>query len=360
MDVIEHKCPACGGAVAFDSKTQKMVCQFCDTAFEVEAMKQYDAELQSPAQDRYDWQEYTGNGEWRDAELNTMIAMICPSCGGEIISDKNTAATSCPYCGNSAVNAKQLSGMLRPDIVIPFKLDKERAKKALSEHLNGKVLLPSAFRSQNRIDSITGIYVPFWLFDCDTTANIRYKATKVKHWSDSQYNHTQTDFYSVSRQGAVAFEKVPVDGSSKMDDTIMESIEPFDYKDAVEFQTAYLAGYLADKYDVDAEKAKPRVNERIKRNVETLFAGTVQGYATVMPESSSVQLKQGTVRYALLPIWILNTKYNDKLYCFAMNGQTGKFVGDLPLSWGKFWLWLVGVFAGVSAIGALILNVLVK
>lgn len=198
-------------------------------------------------------------------------------------------------------------------------------------HLRGKRLLPKVFKDQNHIDEIKGIYVPFWLFDTDADADIRYRATKVRSWSDKNYNYTETRFFMVARSGNIGFTRVPVDGSTKMEDDLMESIEPFDFKEAVPFQTAYLAGYMADKYDVGAEESIARANERVKRSTEDNFKSTVTGYTSVTTEQSSVRLHDGSAKYALYPVWILNTTWNGKQYRFAMNGQSGKFVGDLPV-----------------------------
>ena len=147
---------------------------------------------------------------------------------------------------------------------------------------------------------------------------------------------------------------MPVDGSTKMDDALMESIEPYDFTGAVDFQTAYLAGFLADKYDVDSEQSIERANERIKKSTENAFASTVQGYSTVIPESTSIRLQNGKANYALYPVWLLNTTWNGKRYTFAMNGQTGKFVGDLPLDKGAYTKWLFGL---TSLIGAAVFAV---
>ena len=325
----EYKCPCCGGAIAFDSTIQKMKCPYCDTEFEMDALKGYDAELQDEETDSMEWETVAG-GEWGEGETDGLRTYVCKSCGGEIVGDANTAATSCPFCDNPIVMMGQFSGSLKPDLVIPFKLDKKAAKEGLMKHLTGKRLLPKIFKDQNHIDEIKGVYVPFWLFDTDVDAKVRYKATKIRTWSDSDYNYTQTSYYMVHRGGSVGFEYVPVDGSTKMADDLMESIEPFEISEAVAFQPAYLAGYLADRYDADSEESAPRANERVKKSVERAFEETVTGYTTVAAENSSVQLHGGSVRYALLPVWILNTTWEGKKYLFAMNGQTGKFVGDLP------------------------------
>jgi DNA-directed RNA polymerase subunit RPC12/RpoP len=345
----EYKCPCCGGAIAFDSTIQKMKCPYCDTEFEMDALKGYDAELQDEETDSMEWETAAG-GEWGEGETDGLRTYVCKSCGGEIVGDANTAATSCPFCDNPIVMMGQFSGSLKPDLVIPFKLDKKAAKEGLMKHLTGKRLLPKIFKDQNHIDEIKGVYVPFWLFDTDVDAKVRYKATKIRTWSDSDYNYTQTSYYMVHRGGSVGFEYVPVDGSTKMADDLMESIEPFNCREAVDFQTAYLAGYLADKYDVTAEESIDRANERVKKSTEQAFAETVIGYDTVVAENTSVQFHGGKAKYALYPVWLLNTTWNGNKYTFAMNGQTGKFVGDLPVDNGLYFKWLGGLTAGFGVI----------
>lgn len=344
----EYKCPCCGGAIAFDSKVQKMKCPYCDTEFEMEALASYDEELQNETAEEMVW-ENTAGSEWQDGESDGLNAYVCKSCGGEIVADETTAATSCPFCGNPVVMMGQFSGNLKPDYVIPFKIDKKAAKAALKKHYSGKRLLPKVFQDENHIDEIKGLYVPFWLFETDAEASIRYKATRVRTWSDQNYNYTSTSFYSVNRGGKIGFAQVPVDGSTKMADELMEAIEPFDFSEAVDFQTAYLAGYLADKYDVDSAQSIERANERIKKSTEEAFAATVSGYATVVPEYTNIRLKDSSAKYALYPVWLLNTTWNGQKYTFAMNGQSGKFVGDLPMDKNAYNRWLFGLTGIIGA-----------
>ena len=349
MSVLQqYKCPCCGGAIEFDSGLQKMKCPYCDTEFEMETLVSYDNELKNEASDDMAWETAAG-GQWQEGEADGLRVYTCQSCGGEIVGDETTAATSCPFCGNPVVMMGQFSGALKPDYVIPFKLDKKAALEALKQHYGGKRLLPKIFTEENHIDEVKGVYVPVWLFDADADANIRYKATRIRTWSTSEYRYTETSYYAVMRAGTIGFERVPVDGSTKMDDALMESIEPFDFTDAVDFQTAYLSGYLADKYDVDSEQSITRANERIKKSTEQAFASTVKEYSSVMPESSSVHLKNGVAKYALYPVWLLNTSWNGEKYTFAMNGQTGKLVGDLPMDKGAYKKWLFGIAGAVSA-----------
>ena len=344
MSVLQlYKCPCCDGAIEFDSTVQKMKCPYCGTEFEMEAIQPQEEQA-----DEMTWDTAAG-GEWLEGETEGLRVYTCQTCGGEIVADGTTGATECPYCGNPVVMTGQFSGDLKPDLVIPFKLDRKAAIAALNKFYRGKKLLPRVFRDQNHIKEVKGLYVPVWLFDTDADAHVRYKASTVRTWSDSDYNYTETSYFSVTRGGSIGFADVPVDGSTKMDDSLMESIEPFDLSAAVDFRTAYLSGYLADKYDVDAEESVQRANERIKRSTEDAFAATVQGYSTVMPTSSSIRLNNGRARYALLPVWILNTQWNGRKFTFAINGQTGKIVGDLPMDQGAYNKWLFGVAGAVSA-----------
>ena len=345
---LEYKCPSCGGAIEFNSSVQKMKCPYCDSEFEMDVIKALHEEDCNAPSDSMDWDTAAGSN-WQEGEADSIKAYVCQSCGGEIVADENTAATSCPYCDNPVVISGNVSGTLRPDVVIPFKIDKAGAKEALKKHISGKKFIPKSFKDENHIDEIKGIYVPFWLFDAKANANINYKATRVQHWSDTKYHYTRTSTYRVRRGGHVSFTHVPVDGSSKMADDLMESIEPFDFRDAVDFQTAYLAGYLADKYDVTPDISIERANQRIKTGTEQLFAQTVTGYNSVITENSSVQLENGIAKYALYPVWLLNTTWQGEKFTFAMNGQTGKFIGDLPVDKKAFWKSVIACGAGLSA-----------
>lgn len=353
----EFKCPCCDGGIEFDSESQNMKCPYCGTEFEVATLMTYQKELDSQQQDQMDWNVSAGQ-EWTADETTGMRTYVCQSCAGEIVGDANLGATACPFCGNPVVMKGQFAGDLKPDLVIPFKLDKKAAKEALRQHYNGKRLLPKAFRDENRIEEIKGIYVPFWLFEADANAHIRYKATRTRFWRSGDYDYTETRYYSVVRDGSLGFDWVPVDGSSKMADDLMESIEPFDLSGAVDFQTAYLSGYLADKYDVTAQQSIERANQRIRNSTEEAFRATVVGYNTVIAESSSIQLQRSKAKYALYPVWLLNTTWEGQKFTFAMNGQTGKLVGDLPMDKAAYCKWLFGLTGAIGA-ASLLLSYLV-
>lgn len=333
MNARRYKCPSCGAGLEFDSALQKMKCPYCQSVFPVE-----------------DFLETSAAGSTQNADTDRFGMYRCETCGAEIIAEESTAATNCPYCSNPIILTGQVSGEWMPDYIIPFQLDKEAAKAALRKHLKGKKLLPKVFTTEHHLDEVKGVYVPFWLFDTTAEAGASYAMTKSRIWSDSQYQYTETSDYEAVRSGAIRFENIPADGARKMADDLMESLETFDFQSAVPFDPVYLAGYFADKYDVSAEENLSRITERIKTTAFDALLNTVQGYETVRQINGSVNLRDTKIKYAMYPVWILNTTWRGQNYRFAMNGQTGKFVGDLPIDNSIYWRWrlLYGLgFAGV-------------
>ncbi|MBQ6474753.1 MAG: hypothetical protein IJJ34_00955 [Clostridia bacterium] len=325
--LLEYKCPCCNGAITFDSALQKMKCPYCETEFDVETLQAYDEVLSNmQAPDEMEWQQNLES--WGYGEAENLRVYSCASCGGEIVGDVNTAATSCPFCGNPVIMMQQFAGDLKPALVLPFKLGKEDAKNILRGFLKDKTLVPKAFKEESHLDEITGMYVPFWLFDARANARGQFRTTRVSSWLVGRQQHTRTDHYSSIRDGFMDFHALPVDASKKIANDLMESLEPFDAREAVKFQTAYLAGYVAERYDDEENDCMQRVNERIRTSAQQAIQSTVVGFASVQQDSLNVQLEGAKATYALLPVWFLNTTWNGQHYAFAINGQNGRIAGD--------------------------------
>ena len=349
-ELNEYKCPACGGAMEFDSAAQKMKCPFCDTEIDISAFSDIDGSAESGSSGKESSWEAQSQ-VWDGGEAEDFRIYVCESCGGEIVADETTGASACPFCGNKVVMKGQFSGELKPDYIIPFKLDKKAAKEAYKKHITGKKFLPKVFSSENHINEIKGIYVPFWLFDIDVNADISYHAEVIRKWQDKDYEYMEVKSYACRRAGSIGFEHLPCDGSKKMDDSLMESIEPYGFQDAVPFNSAYLAGYMADRYDVDMDSRKQRAADRVKKSAEISMGKTVSGYTHVRVEQSTVNIQNARYQYALYPVWLLNSTWKGQKFTFAMNGQTGKLVGNLPIDNGAFWRYVI---AGTGIIGAVV------
>ena len=362
--ITNYQCPACTGPLHYSGATGKLQCDYCGASYEpahIEAMyageeKAAEQAFQAAEQKTAARQAEAAEGGWDTSDFEQwgvdegMKAYSCPSCGAQLICDATTAATSCPYCGNPTVVPGQFAGGLKPNCLIPFKLDQNAAKEALQKHYKGKKLLPNGFAQGNKVKEIKGVYVPFWLFDGEVDADAVFEATNSRTYTRGDYEITETDHYDVRRAGTVMFQKIPVDGSSKMPDEYMDSVEPFDYSELRAFSTAYLPGYLADKYDVTAEDCAPRADERAASTAIDAMQADVRGYQTCVMRAHNVNLRRGKVHYGLLPVYTLGTMWEGKNYLFAMNGQTGRLIGDLPVDKGKYWKWFIGITAGVTAV----------
>ena len=363
----EYKCPLCGGALEFHAGSQKLFCPFCDSSFDPELFSETDAMLSAgtsgtegsetviAGQDNGFKQDV--HNTWADGETDGLYTYVCKSCGGEILGDSTLASTMCPYCGNPVVIMGAFKGNLKPDYVIPFKFDKKQAVAALEEHTKGKRFLPKVFRALNKINEIKGIYIPFWIFDTDTSGDYAYQGTKEEEWEDSRYRYKRTSYYKIERQGLVNFRKIPIGCSEKANQAIMESLEPFDMSQAVDFQTAYLAGYVADKFDINTDVSWERAKERVVNSSSSYFYNTVKGYKSVIQKHGTVTILEKSAKYALFPVWMLSTTYNGTQYTFAMNGQSGKMVGDLPMDKKAFARWLILLTLGIAA-GLFLISVL--
>ena len=228
--------------------------------------------------------------------------------------------------------------------MITFKFSKEEAINKFKELCKGRKLMPNDFDNINNIQDMEGLYVPFWLYNCENKADLFVSCQNSTTWSDSRYIHTKTDYYNVSINGILDFSNVPNDAASRFDDKIMHAIEPFDYSEFKEFNMSYLSGYISEKYDVLVDDAYTNAKKRIDDDSKNYLYNKITGYSVkrIKQYDSIVSLLNN--EYVLLPVWVLNIKYKDKIYHFALNGQTGKMVGEIPVDAKKLWLLILLTF----------------
>lgn len=374
--VVNYQCPSCTAPLRFDAESGQLECDFCGSSFSVaevegvyaakseEAKRAGEAiEASAASSEGADAPDSATEGaggvsvgtveevvsssaaavasagagvaqvrqQTAAAPAPSMVIYNCPSCGAELICDETTVATSCPYCDNHAVIPTRYSGEFKPDFVLPFAKTKEEAIAALKSHYKGRPFLPDTFTDGNHVKEVKGVYVPFWLFDGSASGSASFEATRSRTYLSGNYRVTETDHFDVYRSGSISFLGIPVDASTKMPDDYMDSIEPFDYRALVPFSPAYLPGYLADKPDVDVEACGERADARAEVTVLDNLRDTVVGYEMVLARGSSTGVVRERSHYAMLPVWMLSTRWEDAPYLFAMNAQTGKMVGDLPV-----------------------------
>lgn len=349
-DMQQYKCPNCGGSMVFDISSQMIKCEFCDSEYEVEKLDAISKAMTGAKEEQEaTWDEYD------EKNLSGMKSYSCSSCGAKVTVSDNTIATECVYCGNK-ITIESTSNTVAPDCIIPFKLDKNYAIDAFKKFYHGKLLLPSSFKSEHRINKITGLYVPFWLYDCDVDAKVSFIAENKQSFTSGDSEYVKIKYYEVNREGTLSFSKIPVDASKNMDNRYMDALEPYNFNDLIDYNAGYMAGYQADSYDEDSKQCADRANAKIKESVISEFKASAGNYDTINVKTCDISSKNNEIRYAFMPIWILNTKYKDKIYTFAINAQTGKLVGELPTSIPKF----IGFSLASSVIVYIIINIIMQ
>ena len=346
---IDHKCPNCNAKLNFDIKLQKWKCDYCDSQFTLEELQK---RINNAATDKKN-----DDTDLVEDDEATYVQYNCPDCGAEIVADELTSATFCIYCGNTAILKNKLAGKFKPDFIIPFKKTEEDARNAFKNVTKGKPFAPGSFISKSNIEKIRGVYIPFWLYTINLTGNCKIAATRTTSWSSGDTHYTKTDYYDVIRGGSMVFNRIPVDGSSRFDDALMNTIEPFNYKDLKPYNHAYLSGFIAEKYDIDKTSSFGAARDRSVSTADQEFLGTCTGYATKNIVNRDYFPKTEVCEYVLLPVYMVNVKYNGKFYTFAMNGQTGEFVGNVPVSPGKVILKTLIAFT-IAFVVALILSLI--
>ena len=343
MEAVQYKCLNCGGGLKFDAVKQDFLCEYCDSVFKEQDFFIKDEVLERDSAEQVPEDENT---------FENAVLYSCPSCGAQVITDETTAATTCYYCSNPVVLSGRLSGELKPDLIIPFKIDKKGAIDKFKEMCGKRHFLPKDFISQSRLEEIKGVYFPYWYVNCETSGSINATSKQVRSWVVGDYRHTETTIRGHFRQGNMKIENMPEAALNGKDRDIMQYVCPFDAADFVPFSMSYLSGFFAEKRNVEINEIENEVDEKIRGYSAERLKNTINE-VNVTVENSSVNIGEKSWSYNLLPVWVLNYKHKEKNYIYALNGQTGRVYGELPVSNGK----LIALFAGVAAAATLLLSV---
>lgn len=361
--IVQYKCSNCGSDMLFDTESGKLHCDSCGNYEEIGSDKDFDSvdqadldyDLNSPptlSEINYEYDDSVlGHSNVGDDEASEYQ---CNNCGAVLLTDKDTTATSCTFCNAPMILSNRLSGNLAPVMLIPFTISKNKAIEAFKKWSGSGLLTPKSFRTADRIKELTGLYVPFWLYDLNGKGDATAVCTRVRKYTRGDYIYTETKYYNVYRKVDLNYSKVPADASAKLDDSLMDKLEPFNYSDLKDFNMPYLAGYLAETYNYDAKELFPRIKQRVNRYLEQYIRSTIVGYDSVSYTNRDITIRNKKADYVLFPIWMLSYNYKGEDYIFAMNGQTGKVVGKPPLSKGRMFAW----FSLISLGTFLLLNLI--
>lgn len=355
IKTVTYQCPNCGAALEYDNALGKFKCLYCDSEFtdnEISRLFEENSTEQLTQENLERERRAAADESNMEAEEFSGVSALytCPNCGAGVICDSLTASTRCHFCHTPVILTGRLSGEFKPDCIIPFSKTREQAEQAFLQYCKGKILLPKGFKTQAQIMNITPLYVPYWLKSGNVDAYLEAEGRKVRSWTSGDTRYTNTKIYKVIRQAEFTFVRVPCDGSKRIDDMLMESIEPFNYDEMKPFTMSYLSGCGAEKYDVSADEAAQRIDRRVSDGAVEELKADISGYTSVTESGRRVAYNSQRTIYGLLPVWFLNYTFKGKDYPFVMNGQTGVHFGILPVSKVKKWLLTAAIVAVIWAI----------
>ncbi len=347
LPTLSFKCPNCGGPVTFDPAKQLFGCDYCLSEFDEAALAAYEAEQAQKSAGQPQPTEQPGE----DGEAGVLYS--CPSCGAEIVTNETTAATYCYFCHNPVVLAGRLEREYRPQWVLPFAIDREQAIDKFLAWARGKKFVPKDFFDQQQIETMNGVYYPYWLADYQGQAHFQGQGSTVTTATRGDYQVTTTNYFSVERDLAVDFQNLARPALSQADRKLADGVHPFDMTLAKAFAPAYLSGFLAEKRDVAAEAVRESVEKELLGYVESEIR-SASGYHTLTGQTQTAYTKTD-YKYCLLPTWVLTYRGRDgRTYHYAMNGQSGAACGALPIDQPRLWantaLWF-SLIAGLLLLG---------
>ena len=352
MATMNYKCPNCDGPLKFDPDKQKFTCEFCLGEFEPSAVQQMNE--QKEQRETYDERDVKRAEEKKEeakakgeeaAEEEYPVSYTCPSCGAEIVTTSTTAATTCFYCYNPVVLGSRLSGEFNPDRVVPFELSKEKATERFLAMCGKRWFLPKGFTSKQQVKKLNGVYFPYWYADEEKTAKLTATGKKIRKWRSGNKEYTETKIYHVVRGGDVIINNVFERALKSESRDMLQSVHPYDLSKAQPFAMSYLSGFQAEKRDLEKADVEPIIEQKMHEYAEQALKNTMEGYDIIETESFNEHTDLAAYTYDLLPVWMVTYKYNGEIIPFAINGQTGKAYGKLPVANGK-----LAAFSAVIAV----------
>lgn len=337
METVSYKCINCGGPVQYNATKLKFFCEYCRSEFTEEELKKHWGELDSKLGEKAVSEDQPAQDVpegFEDFAANTVM-YSCQSCGAEVIADKTTAATFCVYCHSPVVLSNRLTGEFKPNKVIPFMISEEDAQQRFFDFCRKKHFLPKDFVSSAQVDMMKGVYYPYWLVDSLKDGYLNATAENYRTWREGNTEYRETKTYKIVRRGKIDFRGFPHPALSGENSKALKYVNPYDDKDFKNFTMAYLSGFLAEKRDTERKDVQDDVDKELKVYAEKIYGSSITGYDSVRHDSCNVRTLKESWDYAMFPVWMMTFIYQGKSYLYAMNGQTGKNYGELPINKGK-------------------------
>lgn len=328
MEETDKKCPDCAGTMDFDPKTGGLLCPYCGHTESIgrgpkQETKAQELDFKKAAQKQ--------NCDWGASKKT----VSCKSCGGESIYDALEIASVCPFCGSNQVMEANDKDTMAPGGVVPFAVSDQEASELFQKWIKKKWFCPKLAKESAKAKAFKGVYFPYWTFDTQTSSDYTARYGKDRQVKKGDKTETVTDWYSTRGHYKEFIDDELVLASTSNNQSMLRGIEPFRTEENKAYKPEYLAGFAAERYSVGLESAWEKAKSAIKSKLRSHVSDKVrkeQDADRVQDVVLQTTFDDITYKYLLLPVWISNFKYNDKVYQFMVNGQTGKISGSSPVS----------------------------
>jgi hypothetical protein len=243
---------------------------------------------------------------------------------------------------------------LKPNGVLPFSVSEKQATYNFMKWLKKKWFTPKDLKTTARINTFSGVYTPTWSYDSQVNTVYKGVLTRQETRRNGDKLETYTVSIPVSGKRDDNFIDVLVPVGQKIDRVSFKNLEPFAFSNLKIYSKNYLAGFTANHYIVPATEAWKSAEQQMKsvitnRIVKKHHADAVSYLNMTMTHANRLY------SYLLLPIWVCNYYYKEKLFNFFINGNTGKVTGKVPRSAIKiilFILFILGLFGLLIFLGS--------
>jgi predicted RNA-binding Zn-ribbon protein involved in translation (DUF1610 family) len=348
MPSEQFDCPGCGAQFEFNPEDKALKCPFCGFEKHIPKSAEEIEEL--------DYEEYLAEVIQEEDTVET-LTVTCTSCGAESTFDPHVTSSDCPFCGTNIVSTGQSRRLIKPKSLLPFRVTRDAAVSAYKHWIRGLWFAPSRLKSEaRRTESLTGVYIPYWTYDSDTTSY--YTGERGEdYYVTEQYAETvegkqvrrtrqvrKTRWYPASGWVMNRFNDVLVNASRTLPVRYADLLEPWDLENLTGFKEEYLSGFRAQSYQVSLEEgygmAKAEMDRVIENSIRMDIGGDHQRIHQVKTQYDNI-----TFKHVLLPVWISAYRFKDKVYRFLVNGRTAEVQSERPWSWVKITLAILGAAA---------------
>jgi hypothetical protein len=332
----KHACPACGAPAEWNPAKQRLVCPFCGTEapFDVNAATGAIEEIDLVKTLREMPDDLRG---WKAEKRSVQ----CQSCKAVMVFDPTRVGQNCDFCGSPAlVDYKELKDPIRPQSLLPFKVSQTQVRENIRRWYASKWFAPNAFKARALVDTVNGVYVPYWTFDAQVhcpwwaDAGYYYYTTETFRNSQGQTETRQVQHVRWEPASGVIdhfFDDEPVPGTQGVDAGLLRAVEPFPTSELVPYDTAFLSGFVVEHYQVVLIDAAKRSQAQMHQKLMGLCArevpGDTQRNLRIEPSYSGQ-----TFKHVLVPLWLLAYTYGSKRFQVVVNGYTGVIAGQYPKS----------------------------